>query len=181
MNDKSLSPEVLPDNLRLALDDGDPRQRTRKHLRRLLDAAALTAGGIGLQACVGYGVVDPMPEPACQREDVASLASSLRVEATWHAGKIVANITVAADTGGSPEIGTFIVEGGVGTPISADTRRLSVSIALDEGATVVDLLVDVTCTDGRGSTAPSGKIRIHFDLGGSHDDDAPVASTVSPA
>lgn len=175
---KSLSPEVLPDNFRSALADGDPRLRTRKHLRRLLDAATLAAGGIGLQACVGYGVVDPMPTPACQRETVQALADGLVVTATWQSGAIQADIRVTSDTGARTVLGAYTTDGGTTTEISADEGHLVLSIAPGSGDTV-DVLVAATCADNAGSTAPSGTIRVRFHVSGDRTDGVPVPTTVS--
>jgi len=64
---KTIMPEVLPDpERRLALVEGNPRERTSKHLKRLVDAAKLTAAAGMVAHCTGYGVVDPLPPPPIQ-------------------------------------------------------------------------------------------------------------------
>lgn len=63
MSKKILMPEILPDPGAPRLRSS-PRERAEARMRRLLSVASL-----GLAACTGYGVVDPMPEPAEQGAD----------------------------------------------------------------------------------------------------------------
>jgi hypothetical protein len=73
---KTLSPEVLP--APTSTDGSSPRERARRRLETLAKRAAMAGAAGTLSACVGYGVVDPVPPPAQQcapEDDVTSWAS----------------------------------------------------------------------------------------------------------
>lgn len=61
MNKKTLMPEVLPGAAQASTRS--PRDRARARLEHLAKKALLAGAAGSLSACVGYGVVDPLPPP----------------------------------------------------------------------------------------------------------------------
>lgn len=179
MSDKTVMPEVLPDpELAKSLLDGGPRVRTQNHLRRLATIAALAAGGVGLAGCVGYGVVDPMPEPACSNATAADYtAETAIVDAVWQAGAVVSNVAVGgADSGqvlsilgASAANATVQVAGG-----SDGAATLTITPAAE--ADSVDVVVRVQCSDSGGETAV--EVTLRYYVSGARIDGTAVSGTV---
>ena len=61
---KRLLNEVLPDpELNRAPRRGTPRERALEHLKKIVTTATTAGLALHMKACIGYGVVDPMPPP----------------------------------------------------------------------------------------------------------------------
>jgi hypothetical protein len=133
----------------------DIRQRVRETLDRMRDVAALSASatviacsGSSVAIDPGYGVVDPMPSPARCDEP---FAGRIWPNAVWHQknGRFVLTIDVDLQWALAPSgtvSATPRVEGGkLGSMPQTPTRKLTVDLIPDAGATEMLVTIPLSC------------------------------------
>ena len=117
-----------------------PRARTLVHLERLRAIALGTAAGAATSSCVGFKVVDPIPD-SDYRE--TGLSYSTSASAVWTStGNIILNVDTTRTLGDPTLTGGTLVDG------SGDGGHWSGEIDPDEGATEVVLSFPLTDDSG---------------------------------
>jgi len=147
-----LLPEILPDPQKRE-GTGSARQRTLKTMERLVAvsaASALIASAEVVGGC-GYGVVDPIPDPAiCE-----GVAGSITAKATWKQGTsgliVVLELGKPGRTDASYD-GASMPTVTLGTILNSTTAMggITLEIQPDGQNGYLEVYMPVTCSSGEG-------------------------------
>lgn len=146
------------------MGDRDPRERARRHLKKLMTGAVATGAALNITACPI--VCDPLPAPpeCTEGMDADYLSEWLYIDAVWRIDGDTATVLVTLefshDDGQLSFTGDPAVTNGTLVESAVETQLVSCEIAPDDGATEVDLSI---ATDCEGIGTP---VLIRFDVSG---------------
>lgn len=149
---KILMPEVLPTPSVTSTTAGreSPRTRAQRRLEQLAKKAALAGAASSLSACIGFGVVDPLPEPPqdCAPDDDPNRWVSVGILQTVPQLVVQLNVTEDFTFVRGVSIGANVdVTGGTlaGVVVDDPNNIITVTVDVDEAAPEVVLTIDTAC------------------------------------
>lgn len=146
----------------------DPRERARKRLTQMRDAAAFAAaatlGACGGSPDKGYGVVDPLPPPyVCPTPDELMFEV---MSASWRNGTIVLDWRFEARSPGASFLSSMVAaSGGVSADSNGDTVLLETE---GEWPRTVDVTFRYQCSLASGAAATFTYV-VRLTLGAVHE------------
>lgn len=154
--EKRLLNEVLPDPVLSRQPHRlPPRERALEHLKKLAFVATTAGMALQLKGCVGFGVVDPMPDPVTCTEgalnipDEASAAGGGHFVLDNELGYLLNIMVSFSSTDGIIFSGVQNVVGAEVTRTSTEEAeyRFEMDLLPNEGVTEVSGTVLISCDD----------------------------------